>query len=157
MARLSRDTLRAKAAQLFPENTLGEISATDIQTIIADIGDTFQLIGESNVPGADVLVQVLSGHFPYSALTGRPNLFSGRYSDLQNKPSLFSGVFSDLQGRPSGNAYLPLTGTDGYVLMKTPTGRAWRKLPWGVRTLTQAECDALASVETDVIYFTRDE
>ena len=157
MARLSRDTLKAKAAQLFPTNTLGEISAADLRTIVEDIGDTFQIIGEANAPSASVLVQILSGNLPYSALANRPTLFSGQYNDLQGKPTLFSGAFSDLRGRPAGNAYLPLTGTDGYVLTKTSTGRAWRKLPWGVRTLTQAEYDALASVETDVIYFTRDE
>ena len=142
--------------RLFPTNTLGEISAADLRTIVEDIGDTFQIIGEANAPSASVLVQILSGNLPYSALTGRPNLFSGRYADLQGKPSLFSGAFSDLQGRPSGNAYVPTTGTTGYVLTKTAAGRAWQKLPWGVRTLTQAQYDALPSIEPDVIYFTRD-
>ena len=156
MAQLDRSGLKAKAASLFPDNTSGDISPMDIRAVFQDMFDSFALKTEAALPSASYILGAIAGRIPYNSITGRPSLFSGRYADLSGKPILFSGAFADLSGRPAGNAYVPLNGTTGYVLTKTAAGRAWERLPYLIRAMTQAEYDALTDKDSNTIYFTRD-
>ena len=155
MAQLDRPGLKAKAASLFPDNTSGDISPMDIRAVFQDMFDSFALKTEAALPSANYILGQIAGKISYNSLTGRPTLFSGRYADLSGKPTLFSGAFSDLSGRPSGNAYVPLNGTTGYLLTKTAAGRAWQALPFKIVALTKAEYDALAVKDPTTFYITR--
>ena len=56
----------------------------------------------------------------WTAVTGKPALFSGAYADLTGKPSLFSGAYADLTGKPTlttGPA-----GNDGAAGAQGPQG-----------------------------------
>jgi hypothetical protein len=71
---------------------------------VATSGSYADLTGKPSIPSKVSDLTNDSGFITsvaWTAVTGKPALFSGAYTDLTGKPALFSGAYADLTGKPS--------------------------------------------------------